>query len=57
LDFSYRSESSLGPNAAQVKVKATYLEQKIAVSAKKLLVKAHAKYLMAESENEAAERK
>ena len=57
LDYSYRSESSLGAAAAQVKEKASYLESNINVSAKKLLVKAHAKQLMAEAEEEDAEKK
>ena len=57
LDFAQRSSSALGTYQAKVQEQATYLESKIAVNAKKLQIKAHAKYLAAEAETEAAERK
>ena len=54
LDFAFRSESQLGGQAAYVKGRAGYLKDDIAVSVKKLLVKAHAKQLMCEAEEEDA---
>jgi len=57
LDFVHRSSSSLGPYKDQVQVKADHLEKKIAHNAKKLAVKAHARYLAAEAESEMAEKK
>ena len=52
-----RSKQGLGKYAATVTQEAQYLETRIAPSSKKLLVKAHAKYLTAQAEAEQKERK
>ena len=57
LDFAHRSQSSLGSYASAVVDEAKYLETKIAPNVKKLLVKAHAKHLMAEAEAESEKRR
>ena len=57
LDFVQRSKSALGSYASEIVGEAKYLETKIAPNVKKLLVKAHAKHLMAEAESEKEERK
>ena len=56
LDFAQRSSSTLGAYQAKVQEQASYLEKKIAVNAKKLQIKAHAKFLAAEAEAETAEK-
>ena len=58
LDFANRSSSSsLGPYEAHVKKQAERLETEFAVNARKLQIKAHAKHLATEVENEAAEKR
>ena len=49
LDFVSRSESSLGAYKDGIKQEANYLEKTIVENAKKLIVKAHAQYLLAQA--------
>ena len=57
LDFANRSSSSLGDYQAKVNQYAEHLEKQIAINAKKLQIKAHAKNLAAEAESELLEKK
>ena len=51
-----RSESALGVYKDGIITEATYLNETIQKSTKKIMVKAHAQLLMAEAETETAER-
>ena len=56
IDFVQRSESALGVYKDGIIAEATYLNETIQKSTKKVMVKAHAQLLMAEAEAETAER-
>lgn len=56
IDFVQRSESALGVYKDGIISEATYLNETIQKSTKKVMVKAHAQLLMAEAEAETAER-